>query len=76
MPSRRVLLHGTPLTPQVWEQVAALLPGPVACPPVTPHGSARSTDALAAFPGELDLRNHDGDPPGGIKLDDPSGPGR
>jgi pimeloyl-ACP methyl ester carboxylesterase len=58
-----VLLHGTPLTPAVWEPVAALLGGPVACPAVTPHDPARSTAALArevlaACPGELDLVGH------------------
>lgn len=46
-----LLLHGTPLTPAVWDGVTAFLArsGPVACPAVTPDGDARDAQhALAA----------------------------
>jgi pimeloyl-ACP methyl ester carboxylesterase len=51
-----VLLHGTPLTPAVWDGVAAHLgqPGRVLCPDVTPAGdSADAGDAQAALAARL-----------------------
>jgi pimeloyl-ACP methyl ester carboxylesterase len=60
-----VLLHGTPLTPQVWQAVAEQLgrAGAVRCPAVTPRGADRSPPALARrvlaeVPGELDVVGH------------------
>jgi pimeloyl-ACP methyl ester carboxylesterase len=47
-----VLLHGTPLTPAVWDEVAAYLrrTGRVLCPDVTPAGVAPdTTDAQAGL---------------------------
>jgi pimeloyl-ACP methyl ester carboxylesterase len=40
---RWVLLHGTPLTPAVWDEVAAHLrqAGPVVCPEITPPGGVQ-----------------------------------
>jgi pimeloyl-ACP methyl ester carboxylesterase len=62
---RWVLLHGTPLTPRVWQPVAGLLRayGTVHCPAVTPGGADRSTEALARrilaeLPGDLDVVGH------------------
>jgi pimeloyl-ACP methyl ester carboxylesterase len=49
---RWLLLHGTPLTPQVWDDVAADLrrSGPVWCPAVAPAGDAADAQgALAAW---------------------------
>jgi pimeloyl-ACP methyl ester carboxylesterase len=63
-----VLLHGTPLTPAVWDEVASHLSpaGRVVCPDVTPAGGARSAaDAqaelaagLASAQGGLPERMH------------------
>jgi pimeloyl-ACP methyl ester carboxylesterase len=58
-----VLLHGTPLTPQVWQPVAERLGDDVRCPRVTPGGAERSTEALARrvlaeVPGEIDVVGH------------------
>ena len=49
---RWLLLHGTPLTPAVWDGVAAYLAqsGTVSCPAVTPPAGARDAQgALAAW---------------------------
>ena len=48
-----VLLHGTPLNPEVWDGVAARLGnlGPVCCPAVTPSGD--SDDATTELAGRL-----------------------
>ena len=49
---RWLLLHGTPLTPAVWDEVAACLTqsGTVWCPAITPAGDARDAQgALAAW---------------------------
>jgi pimeloyl-ACP methyl ester carboxylesterase len=60
-----VLLHGTPLTPRIWQPVADLLGrhGAVHCPAVTPGGADRSPPALARrvlaeVPGQLDVVGH------------------
>ena len=48
---RWLLLHGTPLTPAVWDDVATCLTpsGTVWCPAITPAGDARDAQgALAA----------------------------
>ena len=47
---RWVLLHGTPLTPQVWDGVARHLRGygPVWCPDVSPAAGRRDTQAALA----------------------------
>jgi pimeloyl-ACP methyl ester carboxylesterase len=50
-----LLLHGTPLTPEIWDDVVALLPGSVQCPAVVPGQAA--TD-LAAGPGPFDVVGH------------------
>jgi pimeloyl-ACP methyl ester carboxylesterase len=66
---RWLLLHGTPLTPEVWDGVAACLTrsGPVSCPDITPDGEARDVQrALAArvaaeaarLPGRLHVVGH------------------
>ena len=50
---RWLLLHGTPLTPAVWDDVATGLTqsGTVWCPAITPPGDARDAQgALAAWP--------------------------
>jgi len=50
-----LLLHGTPLTPEIWDDVAALLPGSVQCPLV----DGRQTPAgLAVGPGPFDVVGH------------------
>jgi pimeloyl-ACP methyl ester carboxylesterase len=48
-----LLLHGTPLTPAIWDDVAALLPGSVHCPAV----SAGQTD-FPEGPGRFDVVGH------------------
>jgi pimeloyl-ACP methyl ester carboxylesterase len=67
-----VLLHGTPLTPAVWDDVAAHLApaGRVLCPDVTPAGgpadtgdaqaalAARLASAEAGLPGRMHLAGH------------------
>jgi pimeloyl-ACP methyl ester carboxylesterase len=64
-----VLLHGTPLSPAVWDGVSAHLSprGRVLCPPVAPAGDARDAAAeLAAWlasadsglPGQMHLAGH------------------
>ena len=60
---RWLLLHGTPLTPEVWDGVAAGLTrsGPVSCPDITPAGEARDV------PGVLAAR---------VAAEVPEGPGR
>jgi len=47
---RWLLLHGTPLTPQVWDGVAGYLRGygPVCCPDVSPAAGGRDTQAALA----------------------------
>jgi pimeloyl-ACP methyl ester carboxylesterase len=66
---RWLLLHGTPLTPEVWDGVAAYLApsGPVTCPDITPGGEAPDlTGTLAArvvaqvgeLPGRLHVVGH------------------
>jgi pimeloyl-ACP methyl ester carboxylesterase len=49
---RWLLLHGTPLTPQVWDGVAGHLRryGPVWCPDVTPAAGQRDAQATLAAP--------------------------
>jgi pimeloyl-ACP methyl ester carboxylesterase len=46
---RWLLLHGTPLTPEVWDGVAACLApsGPVLCPTITPAVAPAVTGAIA-----------------------------
>jgi pimeloyl-ACP methyl ester carboxylesterase len=46
---RWLLLHGTPLTPEVWDDVAACLApsGPVLCPAITPAAAPAVTGAIA-----------------------------
>jgi pimeloyl-ACP methyl ester carboxylesterase len=55
-----VLLHGTPLTPAVWDEVAAYLrpSGPVVCPEITPPGGVRDAqhDLAARLMFELEGR--------------------
>ena len=48
-----LLLHGTPLTPQIWNGVVDYLRGygPVQCPEITP--TAGSRDAQAALAAQL-----------------------
>lgn len=48
--ARWLLLHGTPLTPQVWDGVAGHLReyGPVSCPDVSPAAGSRDTQATLA----------------------------
>jgi pimeloyl-ACP methyl ester carboxylesterase len=62
---RWLLLHGTPLTPEVWDGVAAYLTlsGPVTCPDITPAGEAPDVPGtlaarVAAQVGELPGRLH------------------
>jgi pimeloyl-ACP methyl ester carboxylesterase len=62
---RWLLLHGTPLTPEVWDGVAACLTlsGPVTCPDITPAGEAPDVPEtlaarVAAQVGELPGRLH------------------
>jgi pimeloyl-ACP methyl ester carboxylesterase len=50
-----LLLHGTPLTPAIWADVAALLPGGVQCPAVVP---GRPATDLAIGPGPFDVVGH------------------
>jgi 3-oxoadipate enol-lactonase len=47
---RWLLLHGTPLTPQVWEGVAGYLReyGPVWCPDISPGAGSRDAQAALA----------------------------
>jgi pimeloyl-ACP methyl ester carboxylesterase len=64
-----LLLHGTPLTPEVWDGVAACLKssGPVSCPDITPAGEARDVPGtlaarvaaeVAELPGRLHVVGH------------------
>ena len=64
-----LLLHGTPLTPEVWDGVAACLApsGPVTCPDITPAGEDRDVPAalavrvaaeVAELPGRLHVVGH------------------
>jgi pimeloyl-ACP methyl ester carboxylesterase len=66
---RWLLLHGTPLTPEVWDGVAAGLTrsGPVSCPDITPAGEARDVPGtlaarvaaeVAEGPGRLHVVGH------------------
>ena len=65
---RWLLLHGTPLTPQVWDSVAGYLRGhgPVWCPDVSPAGGRDTQAALAGhlasvldrFPQRLHVAGH------------------
>ena len=66
---RWLLLHGTPLTPEVWDGVAAGLArsGPVSCPDITPAGEARDVPGtlaarvaaeVAEGPGRLHVVGH------------------
>lgn len=62
---RWLLLHGTPLTPEVWDGVATCLrpSGPVTCPDITPAGEAPDVPGtlaarVAAEVGELPGRLH------------------
>jgi pimeloyl-ACP methyl ester carboxylesterase len=47
---RWLLLHGTPLTPAVWDGVTPFLnpPGPAWCPDITPPGEARDVQGTLA----------------------------
>jgi pimeloyl-ACP methyl ester carboxylesterase len=67
--ARWLLLHGTPLTPQVWRNVAGYLRegGPVWCPDVSPTAgslaaqatlAARLASAADRFPGSLRVVGH------------------
>jgi len=49
-----LLLHGTPLTPAVWDGVAALFPaiGDIACPPVVP-GDGPASEVQSTLADEL-----------------------
>jgi pimeloyl-ACP methyl ester carboxylesterase len=64
-----VLLHGTPLTPAVWDEVAAHLrpSGPVVCPEITPPGgvqdaqhdlAARMVFEVEGRPGRVHVVGH------------------
>lgn len=66
---RWLLLHGAPLTPQVWDRVAGYLrrSGPVWCPDVSPAAGGRDTQAALAvrlvsaleqFPARLHVVGH------------------
>ncbi len=66
---RWLLLHGTPLTPEVWDGVAAYLrqTGPVLCPVVTPPGdledahgalAAQLASEVAQLPARLHVVGH------------------
>jgi pimeloyl-ACP methyl ester carboxylesterase len=67
--ARWLLLHGTPLTPQVWDGVAGYLrgAGPVWCPDVSPAAGSRGAQAALAaqlasaverFPDRLHVVGH------------------
>jgi pimeloyl-ACP methyl ester carboxylesterase len=67
--ARWLLLHGTPLTPRVWDGVAGYLRagGPVWCPDVRPAAGSRGAQAALAahlasaaerFPGPLHVVGH------------------
>jgi 3-oxoadipate enol-lactonase len=58
-----LLLHGTPLTPAVWDGVRPLLGGVVTAPNLSPGGQPSMSGAQRAIAGRLGATPAGGDPP-------------